>query len=47
MSLETINTDLQDLQTILSKIGKVAGYVKIFNVEDDITSDLKNEFSTA
>ena len=45
MNLETINTDLQDLQTILSKIGKVAGYVKIFNVEDDVTSDLKNEFS--
>jgi cell division GTPase FtsZ len=45
MNLETINTDLQDLQTILSKIGKVAGYVKVFNVEDDFTSDLKNEFS--
>ena len=30
---------------ILSKIGKVAGYVKIFNVEDNITSDIKNEFS--
>ncbi|WP_121628492.1 hypothetical protein [Poseidonibacter antarcticus] len=44
MNLETINTDLQDLQTILSKIGKVAGYVKIFNV-DDVTTDLKNEFS--
>jgi cell division GTPase FtsZ len=46
MNLETVNTDLQDLQVILSKIGKVAGYVKIFNVEDDVTSDLKNEFST-
>ena len=45
MNLETINTDLQDLQVILSKIGKVAGYVKIFNVDDDVTSDLKNEFS--
>ncbi len=45
MNLNTTNTDLQDLQTILSKIGKVAGYVKIFNVEDNITSDIKNEFS--
>ena len=45
MNLETVNTDLQDLQVILSKIGKVAGYVKIFNVEDNITSDIKNEFS--
>ena len=45
MNLNTTNTDLQDLQVILSKIGKVAGYVKIFNVEDDVTSDLKNEFS--
>ena len=45
MNLNTINTDLQDLQVILSKIGKVAGYVKIFNVDDNITSDIKNEFS--
>ena len=45
MNLNTTNTDLQDLQVILSKIGKVAGYVKIFNVEDNITSDIKNEFS--
>ena len=44
MNLETINTDLQDLQTILSKIGKVAGYIKILNV-NDVTTDLKNEFS--
>lgn len=42
MNLETINTDLQ---VILSKIGKVAGYVKIFNVNDDVTTDLENEFS--
>ena len=42
MNLNTTNTDLQ---VILSKIGKVAGYVKIFNVEDNITSDIKNEFS--
>ena len=45
MNLNTTNTNLQDLQVILSKIGKVAGYVKIFNVEDNITSDIKNEFS--
>ena len=45
MNLETAKNDLQDLQTILSKIGKVAGYVKIFNVDDNITSDMKNEFS--
>ena len=42
MNLNTTNTDLQ---VILSKIGKVAGYVKIFNVDDNITSDMKNEFS--
>ena len=41
MNLNTTNTDLQ---VILSKIGKVAGYVKIFNVEDNITSDIKNEW---
>ena len=40
-----LDTARSDLQVILSKIGKVAGYVKIFNVEDDVTSDLKNEFS--
>ncbi len=45
MSLDTTKNDLQDLQTILSKIGKVAGYVKVFNVGDDITSDIQNEFS--
>ena len=45
MSLNTAKNDLQDLQTILSKIGKVAGYVKVFNVGDDITSDIQNEFS--
>ena len=37
MNLETKKDDLFDLQIILSKIGKVAGYVKIFNVEDDVT----------
>ena len=45
MSLDTTKNDLQDLQTILSKIGRVAGYVKVFNVEDNITSDIQNEFS--
>ena len=45
MSLDTAKNDLQDLQTILSKIGRVAGYVKVFNVEDNIASDIQNEFS--
>ena len=45
MNLDIARNDLQDLQTILSKIGKVAGYVKVFNVEDNITSDIQNEFS--
>lgn len=45
MNLNTGKIDLQDLQTILSKIGRVAGYVKVFNVEDNITSDIQNEFS--
>ena len=45
MNLNTAKNDLQDLQTILSKIGKVAGYVKVFNVEDNITSDIQKEFS--
>ena len=45
MNLNTAKIDLQDLQTILSKIGKVAGYVKVFNVEDNITSDIQKEFS--
>lgn len=45
MNLDTTKIDLQDLQTILSKIGKVAGYVKVFNVDDNITSDIQKEFS--
>ena len=45
MNLNTAKNDLQDLQTILSKIGRVAGYVKVFNVEDNITSDIQKEFS--
>ena len=45
MNLDTAKYDLQDLQTILSKIGRVAGYVKVFNVEDNIASNIQNEFS--
>ena len=45
MSLDTTKNDLQDLQTILSKIDEVSSYVKVFNVEDNITSDIQKEFS--
>ena len=45
MNLNSGKIDLQDLQTILSKIGRVAGYVKVFNVEDNIASDIQKEFS--
>ena len=45
MNLNTTKNELQDLQTILSKIGKVAGFVKVFNVDDNIASDIQNEFS--
>ena len=45
MNLDTTRNESQDLQTILSKIGRVAGYVKVFNVEDNLTSDIQNEFS--
>ena len=38
MNLNSGKIDLQDLQTILSKIGRVAGYVKVFNVEDKISN---------
>ena len=41
MSLDTAKNDLQ---AILSKIGKVSGCVKVFNL-DTITTDIKNEFS--
>ncbi len=44
MNLDTVKNESKDLQTILSKIGKVAGCVKVFNI-DTITSDIKNEFS--
>ncbi|CAM3601310.1 hypothetical protein [Arcobacter aquimarinus] len=45
MSLDTKKDDLFDLQTILSKIGKVAGYVKVFSLDDNIALDVQNEFS--
>ena len=46
MNLDTARNDLQDLQIILSKIGRVTGYVKVFNVDDNnVTADMKNEFS--
>lgn len=46
MNLDTAKNNFQDLQTILSKIGRVAGYVKVFNVDDNnVASDMKNEFS--
>ena len=41
MSLDTAKNDLQ---VILSKIGKVSGCVKVFNL-DTITTDIKSEFS--
>ena len=44
MDLDTTRNESQDLQTILSKIGKVAGCVKVFNIEN-IVLDIKNEFS--
>ena len=44
MNLDTTRNESQDLQTILSKIGKVAGCVKVFNIEN-IVLDIKNEFS--
>lgn len=36
--------NLRDLHTILSKIGKVAGAVKVYNM-DSIASDITDEFS--
>lgn len=44
MSLHTTKNGSQDLQTILSKIGKVAGCVKVFDM-NTIALDIKNEFS--
>ncbi len=34
MSSNVINIDLQDLQTILSKMGKITGCVKVFHIAD-------------
>lgn len=45
MSSNYIKIDLEDFQTILSKIGKVAAYVKVFSLDDNITLDVQNEFS--
>lgn len=44
MSLEHVENNLQDLQVILSKIGKVSGCVKVFNL-DTMATEIKNEFS--
>ncbi len=43
MSLDSVRNDSKDLQTILSKIGNVAGCVKIFNI-DTVMQDIKNDF---
>lgn len=44
MSLEHVENNLQDLQVILSKIGKVSGCVKVFNL-DTMATEIKNEFT--
>ena len=44
MSSNDIKIDLQDFQTILSKIGKIAGFVKVFNI-DELNSETISEFS--
>ena len=44
MSLDIAKNDLQDLQIILSKIGKIAGCVKVFDI-DDLNSETISEFS--
>ena len=47
---EDIKIDLEDFQTILSEIGKIAGFVKIFNIDDlscEIISEYANEVKTA
>jgi len=44
MSSNDIKIDLQDFQTILSKIGKIAGFVKVFNI-DELNSETVSEFS--
>ncbi len=47
---EDIKIDLEDFQTILSEIGKIAGFVKIFNIDDlscEIISEYTNEVKNA
>lgn len=50
MNSSEIKIDLQDFQTILSEIGKIAGFVKIFNIDDlncEIISEYTNEVKNA
>ena len=50
MNLETMKTTSQDLQIILSEIGKIAGFVKVFNIDDlncEIISEYTNEVKNA
>ena len=42
MSSNDIKIDLEDFQTILSKIGKIAGFVKVFNI-DELNSETISE----
>ncbi|MDK2069864.1 hypothetical protein PT510_04550 [Aliarcobacter butzleri] len=48
MNLDTVKKDtkidLEDFQTILSEIGKIAGFVKIFNI-DDLSCEIINEYT--
>mgnify|MGYP000855954984 CR=1 FL=1 len=44
MSSNDIKIDLQDFQTILSKIGKIAGYVKVFDIAE-LNHETISEFS--
>lgn len=43
MSLDSTRNDFRDLQIMLSKIGKVAGCVKVFDI-NTVVSDIRNEF---
>ena len=50
MNLETMKTIFQDFQTILSEIGKIGGFVKVFNIDDlncEIISEYPNEVKSA
>lgn len=44
MHSNDIKIDLEDFQTILSKIGKIAGYVKVFDI-DNLNYEISNEFN--